>query len=279
MTTTLARWYAINGRHSLPWRLTREPWPVLVSEVMLQQTSVARVLGRWERFLERWPDPASCAAAALDDVLREWQGLGYPRRAAALHRTAGMVAAHGWPADEAGLRELPGIGAYTARALLCFCFNGSAVPADVNVARVAARAWAGTESATARDVEAAVHALQRGAAIRDHVFALFDVGATLCRARSVDCAACPLRSGCRSRARLEIGVPPRPRKQAAYAGSHRQLRGAILREMLAGDPPATVAALAKRVAQVAAAHPPTAVAAALTELRREGLVGGFGPSG
>src|SRR3977135_2549979 len=99
----LPGWFAEPGRPHLPWRQTTDPWRVLVSEVMLQQTSVSRVLPRWDHFLRRWPDAAACAAADLDDVLREWQGLGYPRRARALWLTAARVAVAGWPADEAGL--------------------------------------------------------------------------------------------------------------------------------------------------------------------------------
>src|SRR5580700_3125367 len=114
-TRGLARWYEVHGRHDLPWRATADPWAILVSEVMLQQTQVARVSGRWESFLARWPTPGTCAAVPLADVLREWQGLGYPRRARALHDTARLVSAAGWPDTESGLRSLPGVGAYTAR--------------------------------------------------------------------------------------------------------------------------------------------------------------------
>ena len=274
MSDALAAWYAIHGRHALPWRQTREPWPVLVSEIMLQQTSVARVQERWKRFLERWPDPASCAAAPLEEVLREWQGLGYPRRAAALHRTAATIAGRGWPDDEAGLRALPGIGAYTARALLCFCRGADVVPGDVNVSRVAARAWLGSEKAAATAVAAAVTRQRGSLSMRDHVFALFDLGASLCRARSVDCASCPLARDCRSRHRLADGVAPARRRQAAYPGSWRQLRGSLLRAMLATPPPADMTELAARVASVAAGHPPGALERALHELTAEGLLAG-----
>src|SRR5580692_3838372 len=140
-TRGLARWYEGHGRHDLPWRATADPWAILVSEVMLQQTQVARVAGRWESFLARWPTPEACAAAPLPAVLREWQGLGYPRRARALHEVATAVAAGGWPDTEAGLRSLPGVGAYTARALLVLAFGASTIPPqDVNIARVTARA-------------------------------------------------------------------------------------------------------------------------------------------
>ena len=276
-TDALAAWYEEHGRHHLPWRRTRDPWAVLVSEVMLQQTSVARVLPRWEAFLRRWPDPGSCAAAPLDDVLGEWSGLGYPRRAAALHRVAAAVARDGWPRDEAGLRSLPGIGPYTARALLAFAFDaGVSPPRDVNLGRVAARATLGVElhEAPPRQLDA-VLAASRPPHVgpREHAFALFDLGATVCTARRPDCARCPL-VGCASRARLADGsaVPPPPVRQAAYNGSMRQLRGAVLRALVGAAPPASLAELRRRVADVPAASRPGALEAAIAGLRRDGLL-------
>ena len=273
MTAGLTAWYAAGGRHQLPWRRPRDPWAVLVSEVMLQQTPVARVLPRWHRFLERWPTPESCAAASLDEVLREWEGLGYPRRAAALWRGAATIAASGWPADEAGLRRLPGVGPYTARALLCLAFDRPGAPArDVNLGRVAARCHLGVETAPGARLDAALEA-HRPAAMswRDYTLALFDVGALLCRRRSAACQRCPLASGCASRARLAEGVEAPPRKQAPYPGSMRQLRGAVLRAMLA-RPDQSAAELEGAVAAVPAAARPGAVVEALAGLRREGLL-------
>ncbi len=272
-TAGLAAWYAAGGRHVLPWRRTRDPWAVLVSEVMLQQTPVARVLSRWSRFLERWPTPESCAAASLDEVLREWDGLGYPRRAAALWCSATMIAAGGWPSDETGLRSLPGVGPYTARALLCLAFDRPGAPArDVNLGRVAARCYLGVETAPGARLDAALET-HRPASMswRDYTLALFDVGALLCRRRSAACERCPLAPGCASRARLADGVEAPPRKQAPYPGSMRQLRGAILRAMLA-RPDQSVAALERAVAALPAAARPGAVVEALAALRREGLV-------
>ena len=272
-TAGLAAWYAAGGRHVLPWRRTRDPWAVLVSEVMLQQTPVARVLSRWSRFLERWPTPESCAAASLDEVLREWDGLGYPRRAAALWCSATMIAAGGWPSDETGLRSLPGVGPYTARALLCLAFDRPGAPArDVNLGRVAARCYLGVETAPGARLDAALET-HRPASMswRDYTLALFDVGALLCRRRSAACERCPLAPGCASRARLADGVEAPPRKQAPYPGSMRQLRGAILRAMLA-RPDQSVAALDRAVAALPAAARPGAVVEALAALRREGLV-------
>ena len=282
-TAELAAWYEVNGRHDLPWRLTRDPWAVLVSEVMLQQTSVGRVLPRWEAFLRRWPAPSACAAAPLDEVLREWDGLGYPRRAVALHRCATVVARHGWPRDEAGLRSLPGVGAYTARALLAFAFDHPDVPPprDVNLGRVAARAALGVEASSLiprRLDEVLAASRPPEVSPREHAFALFDLGATVCLARRPRCAECPLAAGCRSRTRMAAGgvdelqtLPPR---QARYAGSMRQLRGAVLRALLSGDAaPATWEDLRARVREVPAAARQGAVEEAVAGLRRDGLLG------
>ena len=137
----------VRGARAASPPLAREPenrGAILVSEVMLQQTQVARVVPRWEAFLARWPTPDACASAPLSAILREWQGLGYPRRARALHDTAGIVATSGWPDTETGLRSLPGVGPYTARALRVLAFGASSVPPqDVNIARVTARAALG----------------------------------------------------------------------------------------------------------------------------------------
>jgi A/G-specific adenine glycosylase len=273
VTAALAAWYAANGRHHLPWRQTRDPWAVLVSEVMLQQTPVTRVLGRWQRFLDRWPTPEACAEVPLEEVLREWHGLGYPRRAAALWRCAAAVARAGWPADEAGLRALPGIGPYTARALLCLTLDRSAAPArDVNLGRVAARCFLGVETALGSRLDAAL-AEHRPADMgwRDYTLALFDVGALLCRRRSVACDRCPLAPGCASRERLEGGVEAPGRRQPAYPGSMRQLRGAVLRAMLT-RPGQSLDELERTVTGVPAASRPGAVAEALAGLRRDGLL-------
>jgi A/G-specific adenine glycosylase len=239
----LVEWFAEHGRHHLPWRTTTGAWEVLVSEVMLQQTSVARVRPRWHRFLRIWPDPLACASASLADVLREWQGLGYPRRARWLWLTAARVAERGWPADEAGLRTLPGVGRYTARALLAFSDVGGATPGsvatglpprDVNAGRVAARAALGLEphAASPSALDAVLAEGRPGAmTLREYTYALFDVGALHCHAVP-DCQGCPLAAHCRFR---QAGTPLAPRRpRARYPGSLRQLRGAILAAALGG---------------------------------------------
>jgi A/G-specific adenine glycosylase len=274
-TRGLARWYEVHGRHDLPWRTTADPWAILVSEVMLQQTQVARVAGRWESFMARWPTPGSCAAAPLAAVLREWQGLGYPRRARALHDTATVVAAGGWPDTEAGLRSLPGIGEYTARALRVLAFGASAVPPqDVNIARVAARAALGKEPAEVRHAsleEPLAAGRPRRMSARAFTYALFDAGALHCRAQPL-CQGCPLASTCASRSRLATSPPEGRRHSPQYRGSTRELRGAVLRAMLAEPPPATIDELQRRAGPPAAGRSVSDVSAVLDALLREGLV-------
>src|SRR5690242_7280285 len=171
----LLAWFAEHGR-DLPWRKTRDPYAILVSEVMAQQTQVERVVPRWERWLERWPTVDALASAIAADVIREWQGLGYNRRALNLHRAAQHVAAHGWPDD---LTVLPGVGRYTADAVACFAFGRDVLPIDVNVRRVQERT---------------AHAFGPTSAQ-----ALMDLGATICLARIPLCDSCPLARLCPSR--------------------------------------------------------------------------------
>ncbi|HSP65965.1 MAG TPA: A/G-specific adenine glycosylase [Candidatus Deferrimicrobium sp.] len=277
-TDGLEQWFAAEGRHHLPWRLTADPWPVLVSEVMLQQTSVSRVMPRWHRFLERWPTAAECAEESLDEVLREWQGLGYPRRARALWLLAALVTAHGWPRDEAGLRALPGIGVYTARALLAFSELGTKAtepPRDVNLGRVAARAALGCEphQATPATLDGVLRDGRPDTmSMREYAYALFDVGATHCHSRPI-CDHCPLRGACAWRARgVDAIARMSPRRQAPYHGSLRQLRGAVLAEALR-SPEATIAQLAAAVRETPGATPER-VRAALDGLVADGLVAG-----
>jgi A/G-specific adenine glycosylase len=201
MEAALASWFAANGR-DLPWRRTRDPYALLVSEVMLQQTQVERVVPRYLRWLEVWPTVGALAGAPAGDVIREWQGLGYNRRALSLHRAAQAIAAGGWPDD---LTELPGIGPYTAAAIRNQAFGEPVLPVDTNVARIQERT--GHEFGPA--------ALQ----------ALFDLGATVCLARVPRCGACPLAELCPSRGRRYEPV----RKQSRFEGSFRQRRAAMLR--------------------------------------------------
>ncbi len=194
-------WYAANKR-DLPWADTRDPYAVLVSEVMLQQTQYARVLARWQPWLDRWPTVESLAAAPRSDVIRAWEGLGYNRRAVNLHRAAIDIAEHGWPED---LTKLPGVGRYTADAVASRCFGAKVLPVDVNVRRV----------------------LERSGIELDHECgpALMGLGAQICIARVPRCAACPLAENCPSR-----GMRFEPaRRQSRYEGSFRQRRARTLR--------------------------------------------------
>jgi A/G-specific adenine glycosylase len=197
----LLAWYRANGR-DLPWRQTRDPYAILVSEVMLQQTQVERVVPRYVRWLERWPTAAYLAAAPRSEVIREWQGLGYNRRAVNLHRAAERIAESGWPDD---LTELPGVGRYTADAVARFAMDANVLPVDVNVARV-------LERTGGRFGPASAHALM-------------DLGATVCLARVPRCDACPLADECPSRGRRYEPL----RKQGRFEGSFRQLRAHTLR--------------------------------------------------
>jgi A/G-specific adenine glycosylase len=201
MERSLLAWYERRGRQ-LPWRDTHDPYAILVSEVMLQQTQVARVLPRYLAWLRRWPTVEALAAASPAEVIREWQGLGYNRRALSLHRAARRIVEVGWPED---LTELPGVGAYTASAIRRFAHDEDVLPVDVNVGRVLRR------TATSFSPRAA--------------HALMDLGATVCLARVPRCGECPLASGCPFR-----GARDEPaRKQGPYEGSFRQRRAAALR--------------------------------------------------
>jgi A/G-specific adenine glycosylase len=200
----LLAWFAKHGR-DLPWRRTHDPYAILVSEVMLQQTQVVRVVPRYLAWIERWPTTEALAAASRADVIRAWQGLGYNRRAVNLHRAAKQIAADGWPDD---LRSLPGVGPYTAQAIRRFSFGEPVLPEDTNVRRVRERTGGhfGPEAA----------------------HALMDLGATVCIARVPRCARCPLAGDCPSRGRRYEPL----RKQSRFEGSFRQRRASTLRRVL-----------------------------------------------
>jgi A/G-specific adenine glycosylase len=201
MEELLLAWFSENGR-DLPWRCTRDPYAILVSEVMLQQTQVERVIPRYTAWLSRWPIVDSLAAASPAEVIREWQGLGYNRRGLNLHRAACLVAAHGWPED---LTELPGVGPYTAAAIGNFAFARDMLPIDTNVRRVQDRTGHSFSPSSAQ--------------------ALMDLGATVCLARVPRCDSCPLAERCPSRGKRYEPL----RRQPPFEGSFRQRRAATLR--------------------------------------------------
>jgi A/G-specific adenine glycosylase len=216
--------------------------------VMSQQTQIERVAERWPRWTRRWPTVESLAAATLADVLREWQGLGYPRRARDLHAAARRIEAEGWPAPHA-LEELPGVGRYTADAIRCFALGQPVLPGDANVRRVLARRFPGGLVDRGRTRELAGGPADRGRSRElagpaeagrswELGGALMDLGRAHCRARP-RCGGCPLRAGCMVATAADGWDPAaRPRRQSAYPGSLRQRRGALLRATLAGTRPA-----------------------------------------
>ena len=245
----LLAWFGTVGR-DLPWRSTRDPWGVLVAELMLQQTQVGRVVDRWTRFLGRFPTVGACASVPVADVVDEWSGLGYNRRAVNLHRLAvAVVEQHAGrlPDDLTGLQALPGIGPYTARAVLAFAHERPVGVLDTNAARVHAR-WAGR---TLRPREAQIAAdgevpVAHGWAWNQ---AMLDLGATVCVSRSPRCGQCPVSSTCTWW--LAGAGPPDPAvgsagvsgRQSTFAGSDRQGRGRLVDRLRLG--PVTDAELAE----------------------------------
>jgi A/G-specific adenine glycosylase len=280
-TTDVLAWGAPRLR-DLPWRRTRDPWAVLVSEVMLQQTQVVRVIPRWTAFLDRFPDAATCAAASLGDVLREWQGLGYPRRARNLHATAQRVTElGGFPRDLDGLLALPGIGPYTARAVQAFAFELDAAVADTNIARLYAR-LTGQRLTPKRLQTIADEALPAGDAWTWNQ-CLMDLGAALCRPTNPKCGECPVARSCAwhqstldqstldqstldqsPQADPALGSSGVSGTQGRFEGSDRQARGRLMRALSAGPLERT------QVAGVMQRGPATAERL-LTDLAGEGL--------
>lgn len=229
-------WYDRHAR-DLPWRSAdASPWAVMVSEFMLQQTPVARVLVPWREWLERWPTPSALAAEPVGEAVRAWGRLGYPRRAQRLHAAAvTIVERHGGevPSDPDALRALPGVGDYTAAAIASFAFGVPQVVLDVNVRRVLARLDAGTDtplgSPTVAERRLARAWLPEGGdAVRWSVAAM-ELGAQVCRASNPDCASCPVRTDCRWRAAGRPAGAPRPRQ--LYAGTDRAARGHVLQRL------------------------------------------------
>ena len=220
MVHLLLEWYE-RERRDLPWRRTRDPYAILVSEVMLQQTQVARVVPRYEAWLARWPTVDALAAATLEAVLREWVGLGYNRRAMRLWEAARVVARDGWPER---LDDLPGVGPYTAAAVGSFAFGRQEVALDTNARRLFARLGAALVPPPGRAA--------------DFNQATMELGATVCTARAPRCGACPLRAGC------DGPGPPAPRARARerFEDSNRWVRGRIVAALAAGEPlPAGIA--------------------------------------
>lgn len=249
---TIGAWYLANAR-DLPWRAPDlSPWHILLSEVMAQQTPVARVVPIWHRWLELWPTPADLAAAPTDRVLREWKNLGYPRRALRLQECASVIATqHNGqvPATYEELIELPAVGQYTAGAVLAFAYGKRALVLDTNVRRVIARIFLGQQfpapSFTAAEKKFAATLIpdtDQGGALWAQ--SSMELGATLCTARTVQCDRCPVADLCLWRA---AGYPPdqfaKARKPQKFTGTDRQVRGLIMKEVRDANDPVSRGAL------------------------------------
>ncbi len=291
-------WYDAEGR-TLPFRGTRDPYLILVSEAILQQTQIARGAPAWEAFSVRFPTVQSLAAASPADVLRSWRGLGYNRRALNLQRAARIVVAElggVFPRDVAGLERLPGVGPYTARAVASIAYGIRVGAVDTNVRRVVGRAVAGDAAALgARELQAVADTLASPARPAAWTHALMDLGSTLCRPRLPRCAECPVQSICRSAGRARDRPPDategaarstrgqgaapvaRPSRRAGPTASReprapfertsRWLRGRILDRLRDADGDGWTA-----LAAPIGGHDLPAVSAALTALAAEGLI-------
>lgn len=244
-TDAIIAWYDANAR-DLPWRADdATPWGVLVSEIMLQQTPVARVLPVWHAWLERWPTPAALAAEPSGEAVRAWGRLGYPRRALRLHESArAIVDRHGGevPSSHADLLALPGIGSYTAAAVASFAFGQRHAVLDTNVRRVLSRLVSGEEyppkaptKAETRLAESLVPAAAPTAA--RWAVAVMELGALVCTARSPRCADCPVLDGCRWHRDGRPAHTGPPRRAQTYAGTDRQCRGRLLAVLRDADGP------------------------------------------
>lgn len=252
----LLTWY-FEQQRSLPWRRETDPYRILVSEVMLQQTQAARVVPFFERFIGRFPTVESLADAVLQEVLDAWAGLGYNSRALRLREACRIIRASGWPTTPEALAELPGVGPYTAAAVASFAFGAHVPAVDTNIRRILSR-WHGESlngAALARAAEVAL-----GEPARDWNQAMMDLGAMLCVPKSPRCSVCPVQDWCSGPAAYSP-----PTAQGRFEGSARQLRGAIIRTLVPHDAP-----IEELVQQTG--FPADEVESALSDLVAEGLV-------
>ncbi len=287
-SAALLDWYRVHGRTHLPWRTTRDPYRVIVSEFMLQQTQVERVIPLYAAFLAAFPDVHALAAAEQSDVLRLWRGLGYNSRAVRLHALAqAVVRDHSGvlPSDRDALLALPGIGPYTASALRAFAFDVDDVALDTNIRRIVHRTALGVEHpalAGDRELDALARAAVPAGRAHDWNSAMMDVGATICTARAPKCLLCPLRAGCAAApvdavdlaARAAQHAKRSPQEAIPFEQTTRFLRGRIvdrLRDLAAGE----TLALDALVAALAAVVPPARLAeipAVAQALARDGIL-------
>jgi A/G-specific adenine glycosylase len=265
-------WFDARGR-TFPFRSIGDPWAIFVSEAMAQQTQISRASAKWTALMARFPTVEALAAATPADVLREWRGLGYNRRALNLQRAARVIVEqHGGrvPDDLAALERLPGVGPYTARAVAALAFGRRVGAVDTNVRRVLGRMIGGLDAPPAAELQAIADASVPAARPGDWTHALMDVGATVCRPSRPDCPACPARRWCRfAEAVVE---PPQPARAARlssprFTASSRWLRGRLLDLLRDADGPAWV-----RIAGPVGEHDPAAVEVALAAMAADGLV-------
>ena len=252
LQSAVLAWYDEHGR-DLPWRRTRDPCAILVSEFMAQQTQIARVLERYERWLQRWPTADALAAATPAEVLTEWVGLGYNQRALRLRTACVTIARDGWPRDSGALRALPGVGPYTAAAVASFAFGERVAAVDTNVRRVAARLGVAPD--------ALLPAVRHG----DWNQAAMELGARVCTARAPRCGACPAAAWCPSHGQVTAQPRAPHASRPRFEDTDRWARGRVIAALAAGEAlPAQITR--ERLARV------------LATLRRDGLVE-QGPSG
>ena len=261
-------WYDARGR-VLPFRGDGDPYAILVSEVMAQQTQISRVSAHWSAFMATFPTVARLATSPTADVLRAWRGLGYNRRALNLQRAARMIVSeHGGriPRDVAALQRLPGVGPYTARAVAALAFGQAVGPVDTNVRRVLGRLSGSNR--TAVDLQRLADGIVPAERPADWTHALMDLGATVCRPAAPRCAECPASQWCRSLAsRGRPREPRRGRPQPAFASTGRWLRGRIL-DQLRDVPDDEWAAVAGPIGE----HSEKVIDRALSTMESEGLI-------
>ena len=252
----LFAWYS-DQRRALPWRDETDPYRILVSEVMLQQTQASRVTPSYERFIIRFPTVEALASAELQDVLDSWAGLGYNSRALRLREAARIIHRDGWPTTPDSLSELPGVGPYTAAAVASFAFGAQAPAVDTNLRRVLSRWYGESLNGTALE-KAATTSL--GEPASDWNQAMMDLGATVCVPRDPRCTICPVKDWCSGPAAY---TPPAA--QGRFEGSARQLRGAIIRMLVSHS--ATIEDFVRQTG-----FPAAETESALGDLAAEGLV-------
>lgn len=287
--TGLLQWYAGAGRAELPWRKTRDPYRILVSEFMLQQTQVDRVVPKFEDFVAQFADFKALAEASLADVLKAWKGLGYNSRAVRLKRIAEIVTgdyAGVLPQEAVRLRELPGMGPYTAAAVRAFAFELDDVALDTNIRRVTHRVVFGVEyppKATQREVDDAARAMLPPRSAHDWNSALMDLGATICTARAPKCLLCPLQRSCAAapvnandldRLRQQFAGKRSPQEALPFVQTTRFARGRIV-DRLRELPPGAAISLLDLRRELEPVLPPHSIArmeTTLSALQRDGIV-------